>query len=75
MEKKTVASGKGEKTLSSKGCAVCVRVEIKTLYLSVSSTIARYSRMLYKVGLWIWDYSFMVRNLTICPDAKESPNK
>lgn len=44
---KTVVSGKGEKTLFSKGHAVCVRVEIKTPYLSVFSTIARCSRMLY----------------------------
>lgn len=45
---KTVVSDTGENTLFSKGSAVCVRVEIKTLYLSVFSKIARYSRLLYK---------------------------
>lgn len=45
---KTAVSETGENTLFSKGSAVCVRVEIKTLYLSVSSKIARYSRLLYK---------------------------
>lgn len=45
---KPVVSDTGENTPFSKGPAGCVRVEIKTLYLSVSSKIARYSRLLYE---------------------------